>query len=83
MFVLPNQLDVTRLGIIATRRLGGAVQRNRVKRLVREIFRHNKQEMPNLGLDVVVMPRASFGDIPYDKLKSDYSETLRRYGKPQ
>ncbi|PYI82448.1 MAG: ribonuclease P protein component [Verrucomicrobia bacterium] len=34
-FVLPNELDVGRLGIAATKKLGGAVQRNRAKRLIR------------------------------------------------
>src|SRR5438876_12327132 len=42
LFILPNKLDVGRLGIAATQKLGGAVQRNRDKRLIREDFRHNK-----------------------------------------
>ncbi len=41
LFILPNDLDVSRLGIIATRRLGGSTRRNRSTRLVREIFRLN------------------------------------------
>ena len=82
LFVLPNQLDVTRLGIVATRRLGGATQRNRAKRLVREIFRHHTHKMIGPGLDVVVMPRAGFCEIPYDSLESDYVATLRRHARP-
>ena len=49
-----NSLRVSRLGIIATRRLGNAVRRNRAKRLVREVFRRNKTA---LGLDIVVLPQ--------------------------
>jgi ribonuclease P protein component len=39
MLALPNEAGYDRLGIIASRRLGGAVVRNRAKRRVREIFR--------------------------------------------
>src|SRR6185436_4634644 len=54
LFALPNNLTVGRLGIAATRKLGGAVVRNRAKRLIREIFRHSK---PAPGMDLVVVPK--------------------------
>ena len=45
-----------RLGLaIARRRVRRAVDRNRIKRLARESFRHHRQEL--LGLDLVVMAR--------------------------
>jgi ribonuclease P protein component len=46
----------TRLGIVASKRVGGAVERNRAKRLVREIFRLHRAEFPR-GADVVVVAR--------------------------
>lgn len=45
-----------RLGVIVSRKLGGAVQRTRIKRLIRESFRLNKHRFQG-GLDVVVYPR--------------------------
>ena len=51
---VPNELPRTRLGITTTRRLGGAVVRNRSRRLVREAFRRGVMEFPD-GLDVVVI----------------------------
>ncbi len=45
-----------RLGVVASKKVGGAVQRNRAKRLVREWFRHLTIELP--GCDVVVVLRA-------------------------
>jgi ribonuclease P protein component len=45
-----------RLGITVTRKFGGAVSRNRAKRLIREAFRLSPGVVPN-GVDVVVIPK--------------------------
>ena len=78
LFVLPNDLDVSRLGITATRRLGGATRRNRSKRLVREIFRLNKTRP---GLDIVVMPRPGFSDARFASLEADYRRALEHHDR--
>ena len=53
-----------RLGITVTRKFGGAVARNRAKRLVREAFRLSPELAPD-GIDLVVVPRAKarLGDL--------------------
>jgi ribonuclease P protein component len=48
----------TRLGVVASRRIGGAVVRNRAKRLLRELFRLHRSELP-AGLDLVVVAHGS------------------------
>lgn len=75
VYVLPNALAVPRLGIVATRRVGGAVSRNRAKRLVREIFRRHK---PMAGLDVVIMTRRELLNARLTDLVADYVSALRR-----
>lgn len=52
----PGDDPAARLGIVASRKIGGAVQRNRAKRLVRETFRCNTNLFPR-GFDVVVIVR--------------------------
>jgi ribonuclease P protein component len=51
-----------RLGITASRKIGGAVVRNRAKRLVREAFRAQKGLVPP-GVDLVVIVKKSLGEL--------------------
>ena len=52
----PNQLEFSRLGLTVSRKVGKATVRNRWKRLIREAFRLNREQLPG-GLDLVVIPR--------------------------
>lgn len=81
IFVLSNNRSVGRLGIAATKKLGGAVERNRAKRLIREIFRRNKIAS---GFDVVVVPRRELLQTSLSALEADYRAVLeRRFRKSQ
>ena len=80
LFILPNSLPFGRLGIAATRKLGGAVVRNRAKRLIREVFRRNKIAD---GFDVVVIPKRELLDASLSTLEADYRRLLaRRVARP-
>jgi ribonuclease P protein component len=81
VFILPRAGEVTRLGIAATRKLGGAVVRNRAKRLVREIFRRHRHPP---GLDIVVVPRAALLEAPWQVIEAEYAACVdRRARRPR
>jgi ribonuclease P protein component len=75
VFVMRNGRAGSRLGIAATKKLGGAVQRNRAKRLIREVFRRNKIAA---GLDIVVIPKRELLDASLTVIEADYLRTLER-----
>ena len=75
MFTRQREEGVARLGIAATRKMGGAVERNRAKRLVRELFRHHKPAGP---LDVVVVPRRELLDATFDRVEAEFQSLLQR-----
>lgn len=56
VFGCENGLDYPRLGLSVSRKVGGAVRRNRWKRLLREAFRCRRDQLP-AGIDLVVVPR--------------------------
>jgi ribonuclease P protein component len=66
-----------RLGIVASKKLGAAVARNRAKRLIREVFRHH---VPQAGgaVDVLVIPRRELFDASFANLETDFQSACRR-----
>lgn len=75
LFVLPNSLERTRLGVSATRKIGGAVVRNRAKRRIRELFRTSA--LPT-GMDMVVVVRRDVIDAPWEAVLNDFRGLLAR-----
>jgi ribonuclease P protein component len=59
-----------RLGITVTRKFGGAVSRNRAKRLIREAFRLSPELVPN-GIDLVVIPKAKANLLDLEMVLSE------------
>lgn len=62
--------DACRLGLVASRKMGGAVARNRAKRLMREAFRRFPELFPE-HVDVVVILRAGAGSIGLEDVVSE------------
>ncbi|MFH1831105.1 MAG: ribonuclease P protein component [Pseudomonadota bacterium] len=67
--VAAKQGETRRLGIIVSRKVGNAVVRNRLKRIIRECFRNNPNRFPQ-G-DCVVIPNSCAKDVSNDGIRAD------------
>jgi ribonuclease P protein component len=71
-----NGLDHSRLAVVASRKVGSAVIRNRVKRRFRELFRRNKALLTE-SLDLIVITRPESGAAPWPDLRESYISALK------
>ena len=63
-----------RLGLVATRRMGKAVQRNRVRRLLREFFRRHQTGLP--AFDLVIMAKKGASALGYHQVEEELGRLL-------
>ena len=76
-FVLPNSQEQSRIGITATRKTGNSVQRNRMRRRVRELYRRNKWRVPP-GIDIVINVKDGLARAGYDEIEKDFAKLWER-----
>ena len=77
LYVAPNGLEFTRIGISTSKRLGKAVVRNRVKRLIRESVRAYLPSLPG-GQDLVFIARPQSAGADYRQIKQAVEILLER-----
>lgn len=66
-----------RVGVITSRRVGGAVVRNRIRRRVREIIRHERASLVD-GVWLVVIARQRAVDASYAELRAEWMALAQR-----
>lgn len=76
-----TSLSCPRLGLRVSRKIGNAVTRNRVKRRIRELFRHHQNNFP-LGCDLIVVPYPSFLSVGSDSLKKSFQTLCDQLQSP-
>ena len=69
MYVKENGLDINRIGISVSKKVGNSVVRHRVTRLVRESYRLH-ENIFNSGLDIVVIARPGAATVSYFEIES-------------
>ena len=79
-FFLRNEAGERRYGITVTRKIGGAVIRNRCKRRLREVIR--KYEFPDShmgGFDLVINVKAGLAETNFRQLEQAFSQVMDRF----
>ncbi|NTV49386.1 MAG: ribonuclease P protein component [Geobacteraceae bacterium] len=73
-----NNLQTARLGITASKKIGCAVVRNRVKRYLREFFRHNRFGVA--AVDVNIIARRESALMTYSDVSRELNKAFRLVG---
>jgi ribonuclease P protein component len=73
VYMMPGQQEDNRLGIVIKKEIGNAVQRNKIKRILREIWRNSCNKLI-IGYDVVILVRkkiiyARFSEVETELVK--------------
>lgn len=78
LYVIPNDLQHSRLGLIVSKKVGNAVRRNRAKRLLREAYRLNKHILTT-PVDIIAIPRHPFAsDLKLPDFEGGFKKLLLR-----
>ena len=67
-----------RVGYTVTKRVGDAVERNRIRRRLREVVRLSPASHMRPGHDYVLIGRRAALDAPFERIKEEFDRALRR-----
>ena len=79
LYARRNRTNTNRVGITVGKKLGHAVVRNRVRRLLREVYRLNEDKF-QAGWDIVVVARTRAVYAEFDQLVDAYMTAAQKAG---
>jgi ribonuclease P protein component len=79
---LPPAVQPPRFGITVTKRIGGAVERNRIKRRFKEALRLSSDLPARPGRDYVVVAKAEALTMDFQSLRSELANAIRKIDRP-
>jgi len=73
---LSNKLSFSRMGVVVSKKTGNSVQRNKIKRWIRNLFRSNK-EFFNNHMDIIIIVKKEIQEASWLNLQEDYINAVR------
>ena len=77
MVFLPNELEALRIGVVAGKTVGNAVERNRAKRLIRHALQPYLPMIP-AGWDILIIARKALAEASFGEIQATLKALLRR-----
>jgi len=79
VYCIKNNMSENRIGITVSTKLGGAVQRNRIRRRLKEIYRINEPSF-RLGYNIVLVARHRCRDAGWSELEASVLTLFNKLG---
>jgi ribonuclease P protein component len=79
IYAVKNRLGRNRYGIIASKKVGNAVKRNRARRRLKDFIRKTEANLKN-GFDIVLIARASINEASFQVIVDEGEQLLKRVG---
>jgi ribonuclease P protein component len=78
LYCFENRINTFRIGFSISKKVGNAVVRNHLKRLLRACFQRHLEDLVDLPYDMVVVCRKSAAEADFDELENEVLKLLRR-----
>jgi ribonuclease P protein component len=75
---IENDLSYNRLGIVASKKVGNSVKRNKARRRIREIYRLNEKDIKK-GYDIVIIARMAIHSTTFADLEKTILKLLKKF----
>ena len=79
LFFMKNGLDYNRTAFLASKKVGNSVQRNRARRLMRECWRKNRENLP-AGYDFIIIARNTINGKSCPQVQISVDNAVKRSG---
>lgn len=81
VYIKKNNLEKSRIGVVASKKIGNAIVRARIKRIFREYFRINNEKI-KLGYDIIFIGKKNFGNniktLKYIDIEKDLNKIIKK-----